>query len=66
MKRRTLRKVHNGILKTTYYIMALVLIVSICAMDSEKTLLPAALLIMSGGYLMLGAYANGLLGRRCV
>jgi phosphatidylserine synthase len=61
MRRRTMRNLHNTILKAVCYLMALVLIISICAMDQEKVLLPAILCIVSGGFLTLVAYSNGLL-----
>lgn len=52
-------KIKRFILKSITLIMALIFILSICLLDSEKFYIPLAALVVSGGWLYLMAWANG-------
>lgn len=57
MKRRTMRKLHNGILKASAYIATIVFLVSGCMLD-EPTYTPAIICGLCVSYLALLIYAN--------
>lgn len=62
MNRRYKNTIKNKVLITINYIMALILILSICALDSQSNI-PFYTCLVSGLYLILSAYANGLIGK---
>ena len=61
---RELRKndIKNTILLTINYTMVAILVFGICTIDSQNDTIPTLMIIVSGIYLALSAYANGLIG----
>ena len=62
MSRRTKNKIKNIVLITINYIAFGIFVLSACALDSQSNI-PFYTCIVSGLYLILSAYANGLIGR---
>lgn len=58
MKRSTVRKVKNIVIKTITYISGIVFMISVCSVDSESWI-PIAPMIVSGLWLTVYAYCNG-------
>lgn len=56
---KTSRKIKRIILKSITWIMGLIFILSICALDSEAFYIPLITMGISGAWLYLMAWANG-------
>ena len=56
-----MRKLKNKILKALAYINGFVLICAMCGADSDPIYVPLTLIVITGTWLMLFAYANGYL-----
>ena len=57
--RRTLNRIRIFIVKTITAIMGIIFILCMCAADSEQLMPVVILMLISGGWLHLVAYANG-------
>ena len=55
------RKIKRFVLKSITYLMGIIFILSILALDSEKFYIPLITLVISGAWLYSMAWANGWL-----
>ena len=64
MKRNLYHKIHNYIIKPISCVMSLIFIISMSGLDSESWL-PAIACVVSMGWLVVYAWATGMLNDGC-